>query len=317
MIVLVQSPFFLQNPKQLSIGVTLDLVLTIPLIYLFLIRQKDIPNTTVVPIFIIGMLIASYILPANQQTLLTQIKYWVFPVVETTVLLTVGYKMWQARQRFKNQKTANLDFFTALKNATNEIMPARVSTLFSTEVAVIYYGFFNWKKRILRPNEFSYHQKSGVMAVLFALIFIILIEATVFHLLLERWSVMAAWILTALSIYSGLQIFGMTRSLSKRPIVIEDTRLYLRYGIFSEVTIDLEDIEKVELLNKRIALDDTTIAMSPIEDLDKPNILIRLKKEGTLSRLYGFNKTFQTIVFHVDDKENFKETLDQKILVGA
>jgi len=58
---------------------------------------------------------------------------------------------------------------------------------------------------------------------------------------------------------------------------------------------------------------DLTVFLTPNKELDKPNILIQLKKEGTLTRLYGFSNTFQTIVFHVDDKENFKEMLEQKL----
>lgn len=34
-----------------------------------------------------------------------------------------------------------------------------------TEIAVIYYGFINWKKRNLKPYEFLYHKDSGTITL--------------------------------------------------------------------------------------------------------------------------------------------------------
>lgn len=80
----------------------------------------------------------------------------------------------------------------------------------------------------------------------------------VLHILLTKWSSLAAWILTFLSIYSGIQIFGFLQSIIKRPISIENGKLFLRYGITNEAIIDLKDIGSLEISYKDIELNKET-----------------------------------------------------------
>ena len=90
---------------------------------------------------------------------------------------------------------------------------------FATEVTVFYYGFINWKTRETNVNEFTYHKKSGTPDLSYAFIGIIdLVETIAIHFLLTRWSFIAAWILTALSISTGIQVFGFAKSVTQRPI---------------------------------------------------------------------------------------------------
>ena len=64
---ITKSSWFLQYPKELSIGVTLDLLVTMPLVYFFLIRKREIPKTTVIFVFILGFVSAGFILPINKS----------------------------------------------------------------------------------------------------------------------------------------------------------------------------------------------------------------------------------------------------------
>ena len=56
---------------------------------------------------------------------------------------------------------------------------------------------------------------------MFVLIFSIAIETFAIHLLLLKWSETAAWILTGISIYTAIQVFGLAKSITQRPIVIK------------------------------------------------------------------------------------------------
>ena len=182
-----------------------------------------------------------------------------------------------------------------------------------TEIAVFYYGFIYWKKRKLKENEFSYHKDSGTIALLIAIIFIVAIETVVFHILLTKWSSIAAWILTFLSIYSGIQIFGFLKSMIKRPITIENDKLYLRYGIMNEATIDLKDIDTIEVSSKDIELNKETRKLSFLGELESHNIVIRLKEDNTLIGLYGMKRKFKNLVFFVDDKIEFRNRINNAL----
>ena len=67
------------------------------------------------------------------------------------------------------------------------------------------------------------------------------------HGLLAQWNNIVAWTLTLLSVYSGIKILGFLKSMTKRPISIEDNKLFLRYGIMNETIIDIKNIESIEM----------------------------------------------------------------------
>ncbi len=314
MVVLAKSTLFLKHPEQLAVGITLDLVFTAPLLYFLLIRKKAIPNTTVVPLFILGVVITSFIIPKDYQNLLLQIKYWVVPVVEISVVSFTIYKIRQIRKAYKaHHQDISPDFYTALTTTTATILPKRISTLLATEVAVIYYAFINWKRQKLAANEFTYHKHSSAVALLAVFIFLVLGETAILHYLIQKWNGIVAWILTIISIYTALQLFGILRSMRKRPIVITDEKLYLKYGIFSETTIALDQIESFEQSSKSIVFDEQARRLSPLGELTNYNYIIHLKSPQILVGLYGFKKSFTTLAFHVDDKKGFKAALSSKL----
>ena len=74
-IVLAKSSVFQLHPKELSMGITFDLVFVIPTIYFLLIRKSKIPQITTAPIFIAGIVIASFIIPNDYQFYLSGVKH--------------------------------------------------------------------------------------------------------------------------------------------------------------------------------------------------------------------------------------------------
>lgn len=307
------SPLAGNDP--LNFAITADLLLTVPLVYLFLIRKTAIPKTTAVPVMVIGLLIGLYFLPKESQTYLVLFKTWGLPIIELSVLTFVVLKVRSAISKYKHLKGASPDFFSALKSTCHEVLPKSAVMPVVTEISVIYYGFLNWRTRILQKNEFTYHRESGTPALMGAFIFIIIIETFVFHLLLAKWSVIAAWILSALSIYSVLQIFGFARSLTKRPILIVENSLILRYGILNEVKIPLSDIESLELTSQSV--ENLGFAkLSPLGEMESHNVVISLSKENTMVGLYGIKKRFKVVGLHVDEPKKFKEQIDQLLFLN-
>lgn len=313
MVAISKSSIFSANPSILSTGITFDLLLTVPLIYFLLIRKTHIPKTTVVPFMIIGIVVCSLILPPDNQYYLNLFKTWVLPIVELSILLFVIFHVRIGIRQYKLNKTESVDFFTTLKSTCYEILPKGVVIPVVTEIAVFYYGFIYWKKRKLKDNEFTYHKDSGTVTLLIAIIFIVAIETVTFHILLAKWNITVAWILTFLSIYSGLQIFGFVKSMYKRPISIENDKLYLRYGIMNETTIDLTNIENIETSSKDYELNKETRKLSFLGDLESHNVIIRLKRENTLIGLYGIKRSYKNLVLYVDKKNEFKNQINNAV----
>lgn len=309
MVLIANSSIFQNNANAVAIGITFDLVLTVPLVYFLLIRKTNIPVTTVVPFLILGIVVCSIILPPENQYYLNLFKTWALPVIELSIVSYIVYNIRKAVKQFKLNKDQSFDFFTTLKTTCSEILPKGLVMPFVTEIAVIYYGFIYWKKRTLRENEFSYHKESGTITLLIAIIFIVGIETVTVHVLLSKWSIIAAWIFTFLSIYSGIQIFGFLKSMLKRPISVEGNKVNLRYGIMSETTINIEDIVSVEITSKDFEKSKENRKLSILGELESHNMVIRLKNENTLTGLYGVKRTYKNLAIYVDDKQEFKNRI--------
>ena len=314
---ITKSTLFNLKDNVLAFGITVDLLLTIPFVYFLLIRKTNIPSITIVPFFIFGIIVASILVPKENQYFLNLIKTWVLPLLETTILILVIYKIRKAVKHYKKNTVLTHDFFTALKNVCSEILPKKAVMPFAIEIAVFYYGFIYWKKLLPKENEFTYHKKSGTVTLLIAILFIVAIEASVIHVLLVIWSSVAAWIMTILSLYSAIQIFGFLKSIIKRPISIEGDKLNLRYGILSEAIIDIKDIESIEVTTKSVEFNKETRKLSPFGDLESHNVIIKFNKEQTLIGFYGIRKEFKTLALHVDNNAEFKTRIVRALQQGS
>ena len=309
---LAKSPIFNFNSSALVSALTLDFALTIPIVYFLLIRKSNIPKTTVVPLFIIGLMIASYSIPKEHQSLLSTIKTWVVPVLEILVFTFVFIKVRTLILQFRKNKTQSPDFFDTLKIATNQLLHKIPANLLAMEIAVFYYSFFKWKSPKLKQNEFTYHKNSGTPMLLGAFILIIAIETITIHFLAMQWNPVLAYALLVLSIYSGFQIFGFLKSLLFRPIQITKQEIHLKYGILAETILKVKNIDSIEYFTKDIdkEKEPLQIKLSPLGALESHNILISLKEEQTHNGLYGVKKQFQSIALYLDDKENFIQQIE-------
>jgi hypothetical protein len=308
---IVKSSLLNSHPSELTTALTLDLLLTSPLIYLILIWRTKIPKLTVVPLTILGLVLGYQILPAEFHSGLDNFKTWVLPLIEITVVSIIFYKIRKIRQNFKGSES--VDFYDRLILATKEELPEKLATAMSTEIAGIYFAFFHWRSVEPKENEFTYHKNNGTPALFFVMILIVGIEVFAMHLWIGQYSIVAAWILTVLSIYSGFQLMAFGKSLSKRPYYLTENKLILRYGILASGEIAFNEIESIEYSPLDIELSDETKTLSPIGLTDTHNIIIRLKSTKKIKSLYGFEKKVKNLLIHVDEKEQFLNAIKNRM----
>ncbi len=309
LIVASNVSIFRIHSSSLSNAITIDVLITIPLVYLLLIWKTKISKTTVAPLIILGVLIATYIVPEENQYYLNLFKTWILPLMELSIIAYVLFHLRKTFKKFQKERKNTLDFYSTLQKTCAEILPKYAVIPVITEISVFYYGFICWKKRPLQSNEFTYHKNSGTLSLLVAIIMIIAIESVSVHVLIAKWNDTFAWIFTALSIYSGIQLFGFLKSILYLPIYIEDDTLFLRYGIMSESEIPIQLIESVEITSKEIEPNSDIRRFSFLGSLEPHNLIIRLKEENRLTGLYGFQRKYRNIALHVDNPASFKEQL--------
>lgn len=195
------------------------------------------------------------------------------------------------------------------------LFPKTISKLVANEIALLYYGCFNFKKTILKSNEFSNYKGSGILSTLSALILVVGIEMITVHFLTAKWSPLLAWILTGLTVYSALQLIGIIRSIPKRPITLHPNKLVLRFGILSETTIAYHSIKSIELANaSNVDKNKTTRTLSRLGELENSNIVIHLRSPQKLNCIYGKPKTFTKLLLFVDGNKSFKTQVETHLL---
>jgi len=312
-VLILKSSVFKENSNLLSFGITFDFLISIPFIYYLLIRKTKISNKSISILLTVNLILASFFIPKQNQYYLELFKNWLLPLLELLIIGILINNVKKSLKKINENETQNADFFTILKQVLRELVPKKIVIPFATEIAVFYYGFINWKKRKLSENEFTYHKNSGIIITLIAFMISGMIEIFVIHKLLMRWNGTVAWILTIFSIYTVLQIYGIIRALSKRPILIDEKGIHLKYSIISETYIEFENINKIKIFTKEIDKKGTIKCFSPFGKLEGNNIKIELKKEITIIGFYGIKRKMKSFVLFIDEKEKFIQKINNAL----
>ena len=311
LVLLAGSSLFVQNPDQLAIGITADLLFTVPLVWWLVIRKTKIPKTTVLPVALLGALIGGLILPAAQQGFLHNVKNILFPLAELLVLGFVAGKVWQVRRSIKARGAEQEDMWWLLNEAMQAVIPGRAGHIFATEMAVFYYGLFAWRQLSPKGLVFTNHEKSANLAILLTLLLVVLIETVVLHLLLvDRWPVLA-WVLFGLSLYSGLMLIALAKGMSRRPLLLdpEAGKLYLRYSFFAEACVDLAQLESITHVRGDLPEEEEIRRLSVLQGLEEVNMVFRFREKQNLHLLYGAKKEAGTLACWVDDHEGLQAAI--------
>jgi len=183
--------------------------------------------------------------------------------------------------------------------------PWRLNGLLKTEAAelsVWYYALLSWRKKpYVLPGErvFSYHNAGGYMSMMLGLALAFPVEIVGVHLLISQWSVAAACVVTALSVYAVIWLVGDARARVMRPVAIGDDCVRLECGIQMEAVIPLSEIEKV-CVTERDACDLPKEDALNFGTFYKANLWI-ITKRPVLARTITGTKQVRAIGISIDD----------------
>lgn len=286
----VRSALFARNPDVASWGVTFDLTITIPLLYWFLlVRPGHARAIGLAPVFVVCTTAAALIIPRSDQAFLHELRWLAVPLEILTIGL-LGTSVWRRR----------------LGGARERI----VGGIITTEVAILYHALFCWRAQPdIPPNTVAIttHERSGWGTVVVCFIVLIAFESVGLHLLVQHWSVKAAWIFTALDIYGVLWLIGDYHALRIRPTLIGPESIELRHGMRLSATIALENIAAVEAITSEAQWKRKGVAKLAL--LDVPKYLIRLREPVVATLLAGIRRKIDAIAILPDDAAAFERAL--------
>ncbi len=306
---------FRNNTSILSNGILADLLITVPLIYFLAIRKSSIPKITIVPVFLAGFFVATFILDAHSVIALHLVKSIAPALIEGFVIYFVARRFYVANKEAKKNQEGKIDFLVHSRKVMTQVTgSAKIGNIMTSEIAVFYYSFFGRKdKTIDFKKTFSGYRENGLLILLSTILGLFIIETAGTHLLIRIWSETWAWIITILSFYTCLQLFGHIRAIKARPIVINKDSLEIHNGLAGDAIIKFDNIEKFEL-SKKLSTNKKAVKIALINGLENHNIVVHLKEPIVVTKIFGIKKTTDTVLFFVDKPKEFCSALNAALI---
>ncbi len=285
-----------------SAALTLDFTLVVPaLVYVFAVRTGRLPLIALVPVFVAGYAMANLTIPHQHQDVLAMIRFVIIPAEAALVIyLTVA-----ARRSLKSMPATG-DFVTQFRTVAQDVLKNRIpADIFTTELSLFYHAFRKSGKEV--DGGFTVHRRVGYVAIVVALIVAIAVETLAVHFFVARWSVVLAWVMTGLSIYSIVWLVGDCRALMSRLTRFSVDRLLFRFGLRWEADIRLSNINAVEVITSGRDLP-FIITLS-----GNPNIWVSFYDSVEFVGLYGIRKKATSLALRLDDPIAFRNELQMRI----
>lgn len=237
-----------------------DLMVCVPAAFYFLVvRRNGLSPLLVLPVIWIGGFVSLQFAIPGQPSILVPLSLGAV-VVEATVAARELRRFVRTFRKAKTTSDNPLDwfsdaFFTLVRNE-------RAARTAGFECAMWYYAAASWHRKPFVPEgyrAFSSHRRSGYVAVAGIMLGLIAIETFAVHLLVARFSTVAACALTALSLYTMLWMIAETRAVVLNPLLVGNGCLVARWGMLTCERIPLSIIadasSKEPDTNKRERLD--------------------------------------------------------------
>lgn len=304
----VASSAYAARPTVFAAAVTWDLSVTAAVLFWFtLVRGGIAPPASAVAVLLGGLSVAAAVLPPGERALPLRAGTWAAPL-ELLIVARLGIAARKLAQKLAvlgNDQPFEVTFRDAARGALG---PNVLAEALSTEVAFSWMAFCSWRKAPHVPSgtrAFSTARRVGFGAVVGAVLIAGVGETVGLHFLVARWSGTAAWVLTALSVYSALWLVGEWRALELRPVLLTATALEIRIGLRWRARVPRSSI--------------TAVCSGPDERghpgaprasaLGAPNLYVHADEEIVLHGLFGRTRRAACVGLRVDDPEALRAAL--------
>ena len=275
-------------------GASLDLVLVVGLLYYWLLVRPGLrPRAGLVFIGVMGLMRASFLFPQGAL-----VKAALAGCAEIGLIAFVAVQV--ARSRRPSLKSDNP--LQALRSAVAAVIPfPAAARAIATEMSLMYYATFGWRAKPQVPpgmRAFWLREQQDKAFLLAAVGLASVFEIVPVHLLVARWSTLAAWILTAVSLYGMVWLLGLSRSLLLLPTILGPDSLEIRYGMLARLQVQQGDIAQVERVTE--ASPDAIVLPRRMT----PNLQITFSQPIKLERLFG-SRLVSRIAVYIENEEEF------------
>jgi len=281
-----------------SAAASADVILVVSLLYYWLLVRPGIRSSGSLSfIALLGCLHATYFWPSAGSLRL------VFAAsCESGVIALIAVGVLRAKRKPQSDPLDTIN--SALASG---FLPPPVARMLAAEFGTLYYALFTWRSKAHAPSDaeaFSIHRQSGQADLLSGLALAGILEIVPVHLVLHRWTAAGAWIATASSIYAVIWLFGLSRSIQLRPVLVGPDYLDLRYGVLFRLIVEPHHIARVSRFDPA---DAPGAAILPKGS--QPNLCIELTQEQMAEGLFGIRRRVKRIALAADNPLALEQAL--------
>ncbi|MEO8216393.1 MAG: hypothetical protein ABI718_04860 [Acidobacteriota bacterium] len=313
---IVRSSIFARNQAVIASGAIFDLCVTTPgLYYLFIVRGGRARLRSIFPVVLGCLVAARLILPQSSHAILSDLRLLLLPV--EVVLVTAVVVRARRAIRTSHQQSEGRDPPRAIRSAVAELTGdfRRAGDILASEITIVYYALLGWREKppVDRPDQFTSYKLSGWGTIFAALALMIGSETIGVHLLVQLWSPTAAWVITALDLYTILWLLGDYQGLRLLPTEAGETVIRIRLGLRWSVDVPYEAIKAIG--TEGPAADSRAPGYLKLAILDAPQFVIHLVEPLTAKGIFGLQRSVRDIGILVDDPSGFRQTLEKRGVV--
>ena len=303
------NPTWMRHPA-LPAAVVCDLLLVLPALFYFaIIRPYRLPLRTLAGAFGGGLALSHWLLPAVSLSLLA----WAGRVGVVLEVLAVGYTALRLRRIILNYRAAraqSADFIENIDAACRPVL-GRFTEIVVTEAVMWRYALLPGSSRPevgADAQAFSTYQNSGFTALLAVAGLLGVVEAGAAHLVVGHWYPAAAWVLTALSVYSLVLLLAHGQAVRRRPVILSAQGLAVRVGLGWRVLLPRAQVLSAQKISEAPAaapdlLNTAALLLTP------PNLLLALAAPQLVRGPYGLRRRVSRLAIYVDEPAALQRAL--------
>jgi len=255
---------------------------------------------------VLSMFAAALVLPRAHHQALRVLEILLIPL-EVALL---GSVVWRAARALRLSRSSIAgDPLHQLHSAARGALPwDRAAEVFASEAALLYYAFGAWRTRPHAPAgacAFTQHRRSGHGGIVFALLVLMAAEGVVLHLLLARWSVIAAWVLTIASLYGALWLVADYRATVLRPVLVGADEVWIRAGLRWNARLPRSMITAVQRTPPAEKEECLQLTL-----LSTPTHWVAFAEPVSVQGPYGFRRRARVLGLTPDAPEEFRRSLN-------
>lgn len=302
-----------EGSRLIALAAATDLTLVVPALFWFLVlRPSGKPVVRALPVFLLSLVGARLVLPADVRSVLTLERFAVAPL-ELVLMAWVIVKVRRTARGLRGADHA-LDVPERISIALADAFPYRqAGELLATEFSMLFYALASWRRAPHVPDgavAHFYHRKTGLAAMLGALTGAATVELFVVHLLVHARHPSLAWWLAVPSAFGVLWLLGLTRAAVLRPVLTRNGTIHVRSSVQWRVDIPRDAIAKLETGRGVKAPAKGAPGALRAMPIAQPNVLVTLTHPLTASGMYGRRREVSVLALALDDPAAFRRAVE-------